>query len=659
MKLAALLARYDDEAWIALASRGLLRRARKDLELLEVRVTAETPDGIEIAVGDRTVRIGAAGPGEAVCSCPSAEICQHIITAGLWLASAAPEPAPDSLHDDLMAFGATSLTSYAGLPGYRWAHQLVSDQATPPSVTRGSYLSITFERPPLTIRYLGGGLDGLVLDQAMSHPERFRVAAVLAWQRAHGLELPAPPPPRARTGGEADTRSESRARLRSTVSDLLRDTTAVGISHLSPAIHDRLTTAATWAQGAEYHRLALLLRRLADQLNLLLGRSALADDLTLLDEIAVAHGLVAALDAAASAGTEPPALVGRARTAYDQVRTLDLIGLGGRPWRTGSGYHGLTCVFWSPSRQQFLSWTDARPDSLAGFEPRARWQQSAPWTGLATPAAATGCRLALTHAQVSPDSRVSGVESTTAAVTTLGSDELMSLLPVRSSWREVAPPRIKGLSDHTDPMSQWTVLRPAQGLPARWDSASQVLRYPLLDDDGEALILEVSWSRLQAHLIGRLEALGENLPAGALVVARIVRRRGNLTGEPLSLVLPGRATRPVDALDFDDGPEGRPSALVERLLQSSTPDRPVPDREEPRPAVPLPLADLRALIEAEAQRGCAGVAPGVIHDRISRAHRSLRDVGMSIFADPAPTVTPSEALLRSLYLVQQVEQALE
>src|ERR1700677_2570875 len=335
-----------------------------------------------------------------------------------------------------------------------------------------------------------------------------------------------------------------------------------------------------------------------------------------------------------------------------------LIGLGGRPWRTGSGYHGLTCVFWSPSRQQFLSWTDARPDSLAGFEPRARWQQPAPWTGLATPAAATGCRLALTHAHVSPDSRISGVESTTSAATTLGSDELMSLLPVRSSWREVAPTRIKGLSDPADPMSQWTVLRPAQGLPARWDSASQVLRYPLLDDDGEVLVLEVSWSRLQAHLIGRLEALGENLPAGVLVVARIVRRRGHLTGEPLSLVLPGRAIRPVDALEFDDGPEHRPSALVERLLKSSTPDRPVPDTDEPRPAVPMPLADLRALIEAEAQRGCAGVAPGVIHHRISRAHRSLRDVGMSIFADPAPTVSPSEALLRSLFLVQQVEQAL-
>jgi hypothetical protein len=74
--------------------------------------------------------------------------------------------------------------------------------------------------------------------------------------------------------------------------------------------------------------------------------------------------------------------------------------------------------------------------------------------------------------------------------------------------------------------------------------------------------------------------------------------------------------------------------------------------------VPEALADLRALIEAEAQRGCSGVAPGVIHDRVTQAHRDLRHAGMSVFADPAPALSPPEALLRSLFLVQQVEQAL-
>src|SRR6185437_10922280 len=142
----------------------------------------------------------------------------------------------DGLRGDLMAIDAATLTSYAGLPGYRWACQMIEDQATPPSVTRDSYLSVTFERPVLTVRYLGGGLDGLVLDQPVSHVARLRVAAVLAWQRAHGLVLPPPPVPRAHANRESEqaiSRSESRARLRMTVSELLRDTVAIGVSHLS------------------------------------------------------------------------------------------------------------------------------------------------------------------------------------------------------------------------------------------------------------------------------------------------------------------------------------------------------------------------------------------------------------------------------------------
>lgn len=194
--VAAVLGRYDDETWIALANRGLLRRARKDLETLEVRVVSETQDGVEIAVGDRTVRMGVTGPGDAHCSCPSAVTCQHIITAGLWLASAAPEPAlrpeaavvpdADRLHGDLMAIDAAALTAHAGLPGYRWAHQMLDDQATPPAITRGSYLTVTFERPALTVRYLGGGVDGLVLDQPVPDdgPRSAAVPVALAGLRA-------------------------------------------------------------------------------------------------------------------------------------------------------------------------------------------------------------------------------------------------------------------------------------------------------------------------------------------------------------------------------------------------------------------------------------------------------------------------------------------
>lgn len=702
--LVALLARYDDDAWVAIANRGLLRRARKDLETVHPVVVGPADagaavDAVEVAVGDRVVRFRATGPADATCTCSSPVTCQHVVAAGLWLAtgggaggdalpavdrpSAEPSPrAPDEparvaapadgaasahpadpadlLHDELMAWDAATLTAHAGLAGYRWAHHHLDDADQPPELARGSYLAVTFPQG-VTVRYLGGGPAGLVVDQRVPAVERYQVAAVLAWQRAHGRVLP-PPPPRAteRPATESSlSQHESRARLRAAAATLLRDAVAVGVSHLSPALHDRLVTAGVWAQGVEYHRLARVLRRLADQVDLLLVRSAHADDLALLDELARAYALVRALDAAAAAGKEPVGLVGRARSTYDLARTLDVVGLGGVPWRTGSGYHGLTSVFWCPSRARMLTWTDARPDTLAGFDPRARWRQPAPWPGLPTPAAAAGARLTLTHPQLSADGRLSGVESCTAAVTRLDGPSLRALLPVTTSWRDVAPLRPLSLTDPADPAT-WVVLAPAGAAPVAWDPTAQTLRWPLLDASGDVVALEVPWSRLHAHAIGRLEGLTQPPAPGTLVVARVRRRHGAVVGEPVSLVPPDTDGPAVDCLHFDDpSGAGRPSTLVRSLLAAGADDADGPTDDHDSPvALPAPLVALRSLVERHAQRGCSGVPRDDVWRALGAAHASLRAVGLTVFVEPDRDEDAAVLLLRSLYLTQQVEHLL-
>ncbi|WP_139977953.1 hypothetical protein [Nocardioides litoris] len=675
--VAALLARWDDDAWVALANRGLLRRARKDLEASPPALVDDADDRVVVTVGPRRVEVPVTGPAGATCDCPSPVTCQHVLTAGLWLAGQAGDDDGEALHDELMALDVDALVALAGKAGVRWAHQAVLDRTSADpgdggdggdggvggqgggiALERGAYLAVTFRRPDVVARYAGGGPGAIVLDQKVTKPERWQAAAVLAWQRAHGLELPPPAAP-ARSTAPTErglSRTDSRDRLRRSVAALLEDLVRIGVSHLSPAVHDRLTTSATWAQGAEYPRLALLVRRLADQVDLALARDARADDQQLLDEAAVAYGLVAALTAAAARGHEPPHLVGQARTSYDAVRSLDLVGLGGVPWRVGSGYHGLTCVFWSPERRRFFTWGDTRPEDVVGFDPRARWTQPAPWKGLAAPATTSGRRLVLTGAQASADGRLSGVSSTSAVVTPTDSDDLLGVLPAVDRWADLGRRGVRSLLAAADRSAAWAVLRPAATGDPVFDPARQVLSWPLRDPDGDVTVLELPWSRLQAHAIARVEALGP-LTAGSLVVARLRRVRGAWHGEPLSVVRPGREINPVDALHFDGEPR---SSLVGRLLESAAPDRAgdVDEVAETPGSVPPALAALRSTLERRAQRGCAGVADRAVRDEVAAAHQVLRDAGWTVFAEPPAGVDPAALCLRSLYLVLQVERAL-
>src|ERR1700730_5526767 len=94
---AASLAAIDDDTLAALANKGLVRRARKDIEKSPPRVIAADEQTVSLEVVGCTTRV-TNPPGKSTCSCASG-ICRHILGAIIFLReSAAPagaaEPPP-------------------------------------------------------------------------------------------------------------------------------------------------------------------------------------------------------------------------------------------------------------------------------------------------------------------------------------------------------------------------------------------------------------------------------------------------------------------------------------------------------------------------------------------------------------------------------------
>src|SRR5258705_12501728 len=86
-RLVALVSGFDDASWEALASKGLLRRARKDIERLKVEIVDEAGEALQISVSPFVVSMPSSGPAKSTCSCPAPGVCQHILIAGLFLQS--------------------------------------------------------------------------------------------------------------------------------------------------------------------------------------------------------------------------------------------------------------------------------------------------------------------------------------------------------------------------------------------------------------------------------------------------------------------------------------------------------------------------------------------------------------------------------------------
>ena len=583
-----------------------------------------------------------------------------------------------ALREELLALTPADLARHAGKPGYRWAWQFVQDL----DLERGfrisgeRHLVLSFMQPRLAFRCMGGGLDNLIADADIAQLAKYRVAAVLALRRAVGAGI-APPEPAAtpRTASldlgkdhalaEAAELSidESRRRLRASASQLFADCIELGLAHLSQGMQERFATLAVWAQGADYPRLALLLRRLADHVELLLDRAGGADEHRLLDELAIANALVAALEAAASRGAAPEHLVGRARSRYSETGTLELLGLGAHPWRSAAGYVGLTMVFWSPKDGAFMSCSDARPENQRSFNPVARYKAAGPWSGLGAPAQATGRRLSLAGAQLNAGGRLSSSESTTATVTAAPSaDEFIASLPVARSWAELLQctgGQGRSLLAEPQPMRDWCVVQPASfGTPV-FDATRQTLLWPLLDAQGETLQAELVFDAYTRHAIDRIERFQKDgPPAGSLVVGRLRPGAAGTTLEPLSLVRPG--TPAVDALHFDEAPDG---GFVSQRMQAATVEAlAAPDHAVAPSAIAMPLVlrEHRHWLCRQAERGCAAEqAPRVLAEAAAWSEK-LSAAGFGACARLLPqTKSAAALLLRSHYLGMQYERLLD
>src|SRR5262249_25649070 len=143
---------------------------------------------------------------------------------------------------------------------------------------------------------------------------------------------------------ESEGAPRTRAEVLASCQSLLGEMVTNGLGRLSSTMQQRLSTLAISALGVNLPRLSLALRGLSDECKLTLARDAQADPGRMLSRMASTYALCASLEIT---GINARAdLVGWHRTRYEEIGHLDLVGVAAWPWRTHSGFEGLTVLFW-------------------------------------------------------------------------------------------------------------------------------------------------------------------------------------------------------------------------------------------------------------------------------------------------------------------------
>jgi hypothetical protein len=302
----------DDATLEAAASRGLLRRARRDLETGSARVTRHDEDEAEVEMTDATVTLRRGGLCAATCTCRSRETCRHIVGAIILLRET-PEPTnfqesvgdannregvpetaslgPDPLAE-ILAFTKQQLIEAFGRALLSRAADSLSEIGDSSVVVAGQSCIIAFKNRP-KVRYVAGlGIAGMVCKAAPSEARILRAQALLAVRRAHGPEEAQAEAAPVETAREDVTELGA---LLDVARDLLIDWALSGLAAAPEALEERLFDAAIAARARDLFRLSAELRRLSEDVRRRRDRDVEFESLESLQAASRSFALVEAL----------------------------------------------------------------------------------------------------------------------------------------------------------------------------------------------------------------------------------------------------------------------------------------------------------------------------------------------------------------------------
>jgi hypothetical protein len=581
--LIPLYAQIDEPSLEAMASKGIVRRARADA--VNVRFESTGDDEIVGTIEGATVRLDDKGLAKARCSCPAATTCRHKIAVVLALRTLAGEQqaAPTEEIDwpaRLSMFDHKTLQSAAGKTGLREAMRLVA-LAEATTVEAGALslkvvLRLSTEEIEVAIPAKGdftSVVSGL--------PERRRpaghAAAILAARRHFGHE--------AIEIDEAEAATDQKefvpdGPLLAAMQDAVRRAYSQGFAVPSRALEERLTLLAISSRAEAMPRLSASLRRIAEGLEQRRSRNVNHDAVELLREIAFAHALLHAVSQTQDGG-RLRRLAGTVHAEYEPVGDVDLIGLGATLFETIAGAVGVTGHFVEPATGRRFTASLARGTTHdTRFDPRTAYRNQSIWGQ--TLAQLSSATFRLSGAQASATGRLSLSQTSRAetiqpfrpsreGITGWAQDRNGPLGDlVHMSWPILADHLARCFAPSLDmpPLSaQPVILVPGRIAPVTFDDLTQRLRWPLMDLGGAWISLTLDHNDegrgLGAGRIAALEAAlgdgGNKRPFAIVALAR--PEGGQMILEPVALW-----GETQTSLDFPDRSLAQGTDVVSRIM---------------------------------------------------------------------------------------------
>ena len=540
-----MIHRFDEAALEALSSKGLLRRARRDLESGAGKIEAMDDAKATVTIDDLSVELNAKGPEASSCTCKAHGVCRHILHAVLLL-RAQPDEAEDanecedvqSAVTDICALTDEQVAKFAGADWDK-AILLADDDLGVAFENEGVNITVRLVSMDASVTFIaGGGLKGAAYKGLKTKKRLLSTLAALLVRKREGRELPAG------ASGLAVSQSLDHGFI-----DLAQQTLERAVSAALPGRsllgRDLLLDLAISTRCEALPRLSAELRALAKQAQLAHERSIDFEPDSFLLDVSRAYALLEALR------SQPvdAQLGGSVRRRYEPQAAIEVWPLGVARWRSDTGARGLSAYVLDPANSRWLTVLEGRSSGTdLSFDVANAYQ--APVWGAAALSGLMGRRVRLSEPRITHDNLISSNDQAGSQLlkVSLKPGEVLASTTTHKNWqrlRQDLEHRIGvGIRRRTTPIP--ALIAPTRFGQLGFDDMSQCYHFEVMDEQGATLVLEMPGDDDQSAL--RLWKLGRSI-AALTVEARL--DAGRLVIRPVAVLQKRRDELTVHNVDFD------------------------------------------------------------------------------------------------------------
>lgn len=685
---------YDEDSLIMHSNAGLLRRARKALN--DVELIQHSDEQLLFKVEECEVLLPIKGITQAQCNCPAQGCCKHILTSILWVqenvshfstinssqdclsdhspknstespsqqhtssATATIEQNTESTKEKLLNFDPNKIQKQAGKANIRLAYEFTQNWLAQPEQCQIDIQDnkISFQTdlsPDPVLLYPATGFEGILSE--INHKQK--IAAHLAcvayfflqyapekWQWSIELNEQQNNPNQQLALDDREFIEE----LKTICQNFIQH----GLSHLAKESVMSLHILNMQARAQNLPRLGSLLRTLHGTMRQFLEDDIQVDEQQIYNQLAHLYAYLTALSEIESLNPEFQTealtkLRGVIKRDYQNETIAHLIPLGCEWWSTDSGAHGLTVCFWDVSEQQLKEVTQARANHLD----RTFDMHSAANTGIwgSSLSFLLQHQLELTHAKSSSDTQLSASTDTRflqkGSFNELTISDLDQMNIGVSEWQTLQEMFVPH-SSLEQLKSRYVLLRHRSINSPELNELEQYFEYRVTDQQDIALKLVIPIEAEYRVRIKHLTHLIQNEKILATLV-RVETTQQQLQFIPCSVIWQSSKGLKIFSLDYDH-PIQKKSSLAELItgrIEKLLEQKKQWQKQQHLSALEVLVLETQTLLEFYANTGRSQFDRDD-QDKLNELAQQFADLGLSFIRNTLQMGSTQDALATQL-----------